>query len=327
MVGDYHSSGQRKSLFGILNLEAAMKGFLLVLHRSGPFIGQQGNGSVLHEAATPVVNGRGLLRHMHTGLAHYSPALHRTVPIWIDSDTVYVFTSRTVAVCHGLWDRFRTPSAWVQPQTSIQRLEMPLGWASADPFAFVMLMSTSRCTARHSGACQCAPIDFACPRGSRFQPQQGSDSSRRARDTAATMLHFTHFWRHRGESAMKYCQLYNRTCKKCVYMNISDKNWPNNVEFRGNFHRYAPSTAGSQEIILTVELSNPKSIAHRTVVCCLRIIFWLSTWMNAPARSCYDIFFRLQTWCQNYGARTMPESARCSQPQPNSSPVLAHYGM
>ena len=42
-------------------------------------------------------------------------------------------------------------------------------------------------------------------------------------------------------------------------MNISDKNWPNNVEFRGNFHRYAPSTAGSQEIILTVELSNPKS--------------------------------------------------------------------
>ena len=122
-----------------------------------------------------------------------------------------------------------------------------------------MLMSTSRCTARHSGACRCAPIYFACPRGSRFQPKQGSDSSRRARDTAATMLHFTHFWRHRGESAMKHCQLYNCTCKKCVYMNISDKNWPNNVEFRGNFHRYAPSTAGSQKIILTVELSNPKS--------------------------------------------------------------------
>ena len=122
-----------------------------------------------------------------------------------------------------------------------------------------MLMSLSRCTARHSGACRCAPIDFAYPRGSRFQPKQGSDSSRRARDTAATMLHFTHFWRHRGESAMKHCQLYNCTCKKCVYMNISDKNWPNNVEFRGNFHRFAPSTAGRQEIILTVELSNPKS--------------------------------------------------------------------
>ena len=57
----------------------------------------------------------------------------------------------------------------------------------------------------------------------------------------------------------KHCQLYNCTCKKCVYMSISDKNWPNKVEFRGNFHRYAPSTAGSQEIILTVELSNPKS--------------------------------------------------------------------
>ena len=108
----------------------------------------------------------------------------------------------------------------MRSQTSIQRLETPLGWASADPFAFVMLMSTFRCTARHSGACRCAPIDFACPRGSRFQPKQGSDSSRRARDTAATMLHFTHFWRHRGESAMKHCQLYNCTCKKCVYIII-----------------------------------------------------------------------------------------------------------
>ena len=130
-------------------------------------------------------------------------------------------------------------------------------------------MSLARCTARHSGACRCAPIDFAYPRGSRFQPKQGSDSSRRARDTAATTLHFTHFWRHRGESAMKHCQLYNCTCKKCVYMNISDKNWPNNVEFRGNFHRYAPSTAGSQEINLTVELSNPIS-TRLTDLCGIR---------------------------------------------------------
>ena len=160
--------------------------------------------------------------------------------------------SNTVAQCHSIL-------LCVWAQTSIHRLETALGWASAEPIAFVMLMSLSRCTARHSGACRCAPIDFAYPRGSRFQPKQGSDSSRRARDTAATMLHFTHFWRHRGESAMKHCQLYNCTCKKCVYMNISDKNWPNNVEFRGNFHRFAPSTAGRQEIILTVELSNPKS--------------------------------------------------------------------
>ena len=228
------------------------------------------------------------------------------------------------------------------PQTSIHRLETPLGWASAEPIAFVMLMSTSRCTARHSGACRCAPIDFACPRGSRFQPKQGSDSSRRARDTAATMLHFTHFWRHRGESPMKHCQLYNCTCKKCVYMNMSDKNWPNNVEFRGNFHRYAPSTAGSQEIILTVELSNPKSTRatdwqiYVTCKICVRSqnCGLLSThnlliihMLNAPAWSSYDIFFRLQTWCQNYGAWTMPESARCSQHQPDSSSILAHYGM
>ena len=233
-----------------------------------------------------------------------------------------------------------TQTSAVAPQTSIHRLETALGWASAEPIAFVMLMSLSRCTARHSGACRCAPIDFAYPRGSRFQPKQGSDSSRRARDTAATTLHFTHFWRHRGESAMKHCQLYNCTCKKCVYMNISDKNWPNNVEFRGNFHRYAPSTAGSQEINLTVELSNPIS-TRLTDLCnmynlCLLTELWFVVyawssdypheWMHMHG-VLMTLFFRLQTWCQNYGARTMPESARCSQHQHDSSPVLAHYGM
>ena len=180
-------------------------------------------------------------------------------------------------------------------------------------------MSTFRCTACHSGACRCAPIDFACPRGSRFQRKQGSDRSRRARDTAATMLHFTHFWRHRGESAMKHCQLYNCTCNKCVYMSISDKNWPNNVKFRGNFHWYVPSTARSQEIILTVELSNLKSTRATDwqiyatciiCVCCLRIIFSLSTRMNAPARNSYDIFCQASNlmpklWGQNY-ARISP---------------------
>ena len=222
------------------------------------------------------------------------------------------------------------------------RLETPLRWASADPIAFVMLMSTSRCTARHSGACRCAPIDFAYPRGSRFQPKQGSDSSRRARDTAATMLHFMYFWRHRGESAMKHCQLYNCTCKKCVYMNISDKNWPNNVEFRGNFHRYAPSTAGSQEIIFdswAVKSEINKATDWQIYTTCIICVSsqncgLLSTHnlliIHMNECTCTEFlwhFFRLQTWCQNYGARTMPESARCSQHQPDSSPVLAHYGM
>ena len=36
--------------------------------------------------------------------------------------------------------------------------------------------------------CLRAPSDFLCPRGSRVQPMQGSDSSRRAHDMAATML-------------------------------------------------------------------------------------------------------------------------------------------
>ena len=56
------------------------QGILLVLHtsRSGPFIGQQGTGSVFHQATTQVVIRRGLLSHMHTGMAHYGLALHRT---------------------------------------------------------------------------------------------------------------------------------------------------------------------------------------------------------------------------------------------------------
>ena len=100
---------------------------------------------------------------------------------------------------------------------------------------------------------------------------------------------------------MKHCQLYNCTCKKCVYMNMSDKNWPNNVEFRGNFHRYAPSTPGpalpeARKLFwqLSCQIRNQQGqqtdrsmwhvkfvFAHRTVVCCLRIIFGLSTcWMH-----------------------------------------------
>ena len=173
---------------------------------------------------------------LFTNLTEVGPSSNDSITT---ADTRTVLTRHYFCLSTGIV-RISQWSCLVWAQTSIHRLETPLGWASAEPIAFVMLMSTSRCTARHSGAFRCAPIDFACPRGSRFQPKQGSDSSRRARDTAATMLHFTHFWRHRGESPMKHCQLYNCTCKKCVYMNISDKNWPNNVEFRGNFHRYAP---------------------------------------------------------------------------------------
>ena len=155
-------------------------------------------------------------------------------------------------------------------------------------------------------------------------------------------VHFTHFWRHRGESAMKHCQLYNCTCKKCVYMNISDKNWPNNVEFRGNFHRFAPSTAGRQEIILTVELSNPKStratdwqIYATCIICvCSQNCGLLSTHnlliIHMNEYTCTEFlwhFFHASNLMPKLWARTMPESARCSQHPPDSSPVLAHYDM
>ena len=61
--------------------------------------------------------------------------------------------------------------------------------------------------------CRRAPSDFGCLRGSRVQPRQGSDSSRRARDTAATMLDHS---RHRGESATKTVKFFATHTVNCV---------------------------------------------------------------------------------------------------------------
>ena len=61
--------------------------------------------------------------------------------------------------------------------------------------------------------CRRAPSDFGCLRGSRVQPRQGSDSSRRARDTAATMLDHS---RHRGESATKTVKFFAAHTVNCV---------------------------------------------------------------------------------------------------------------
>ena len=61
--------------------------------------------------------------------------------------------------------------------------------------------------------CRRAPSDFVCPRGSRVQPRQGSESSRRARDTTATMLDHS---RHRGESATKTVKFFAAHTVNCV---------------------------------------------------------------------------------------------------------------
>ena len=50
------------------------------------------------------------------------------------------------------------------------------------------------------------PSDFACPRASRVQSKQGSGSSRRARDTATTMLHHIAANRHHYEQS-KLCRM------------------------------------------------------------------------------------------------------------------------
>ena len=61
--------------------------------------------------------------------------------------------------------------------------------------------------------CRRALSDFGCLRGSRVQPRQGSDSSRRARGTAATMLDHS---RHRGESATKTVKFFAAHTVNCV---------------------------------------------------------------------------------------------------------------
>ena len=75
-------------------------------------------------------------------------------------------------------------------------------------------------------ACECcrrAPSGFGCLRGSRVQPRQGSDSSRRARDTAATMLDHS---RHRGESATKTVKFFAAHTVNCVICkNLTRIDW------------------------------------------------------------------------------------------------------
>ena len=69
-------------------------------------------------------------------------------------------------------------------------------------------MTTSRSIGRAVAyeSCRCAPSDFACPRASRVQSKQGSGSSRRARDTATTMLHHIAANRHHYEQS-KLCHM------------------------------------------------------------------------------------------------------------------------
>ena len=61
------------------------------------------------------------------------------------------------------------------------------------------------------------PSDFGCLRNSRVQPRQGSDSSRRARDMAATMLdHSRHRSESGGESATKTVKFFAAHTVNCV---------------------------------------------------------------------------------------------------------------
>ena len=71
--------------------------------------------------------------------------------------------------------------------------------------------------------CRRAPSDFGCLRDSRVQPRQGSDNSRRARDTATTMLDHS---RHRGKSATKTVKFFAAHTVNCVICkNLTRIDW------------------------------------------------------------------------------------------------------
>ena len=111
--------------------------------------------------------------------------------------------------------------------------------------------------------CRRAPSDFGCLRGSRVQPRQGSDNSRRARDTATTMLDHS---RHRGESATKTVKFFAAHTVNCVICkNLSRIDWMLlnfTPVIQQNCHQpgrnFEKTFCAVDRLSCQLELSNPK---------------------------------------------------------------------
>ena len=105
--------------------------------------------------------------------------------------------------------------------------------------------------------------DFGCLRGSRVQPRQGSDNSRRARDTATTMLDHS---RHRGESATKTVKFFAAHTVNCVICkNLSRIDWMLlnfTPVIQQNCHQpgrnFEKTFCAVDRLSCQLELSNPK---------------------------------------------------------------------
>ena len=111
--------------------------------------------------------------------------------------------------------------------------------------------------------CRRDPSDFGCLRGSRVQPRQGSDNSRRARDTATTMLDHS---RHHGESATKTVKFFathtvncvickNLTRIDCMLLNFTPVIQQNCHQPGRNFEK---TFCAVDRLSCQLELSNPK---------------------------------------------------------------------
>ena len=100
-------------------------------------------------------------------------------------------------------------------------------------------------------------------RGSRVQPRQGSDNSRRARDTATTMLDHS---RHRGESATKTVKFFAAHTVNCVICkNLTRIDWillNFTPVIQQNCHQpgrnFEKTFCAVDSLSCQLELSNPK---------------------------------------------------------------------
>ena len=162
--------------------------------------------------------------------------------------------------------------------------------------------------------CWRAPSDFGCPRGARIQPRQGSDSSRRARDMAATMLDHS---RHHGESATKTVEFFAAHTVNCIICkDLTRIEWmllnftPVNQQ---NCHQFWEINLRSWQ----VELSKSETSQFRSdlvfdrKLCACNLLTWgLNVFLRYSKSSVFCVVEIL--WASN-----VPESFRCWQHHSN----------
>ena len=171
--------------------------------------------------------------------------------------------------------------------------------------------------------CRRAPSDFVCPRGFRVQPTQGSDTSRRARDMAATMLDRS---RHRGESATKTVKFFAAHTVNCVICkNLIRIEWMLlnfTPVIQQNCHQpgrnFDKSFCAVDRLSCQLELSKSETSQFRSdlvfdIVNYVHLIF-LYGGLNVVLR-----YFRSSDFCvaEILWASNVPESSRCWQPHSN----------